>query len=55
MILEIGWQLVLDRDCVRVRDVFTSGPHHVLLLYVSLSSGTRTSTGATFPMIVPQG
>lgn len=53
--LEIVRQLVSTQiNRVRFLDNFTSIVNHAPLSYVSLSSGTRTSTGAIFFMAVSQ-
>ena len=54
MIVEIDWQLVLIQSRMRFHDLLTLNGRHALLSNVSLSSGTRTSTGATFFMRVSQ-
>ena len=54
MISGIGWQLVTTHSHVKLLDLLTSNTIYPLLLYVSLSSGTRTSMGATFLKDVSQ-
>jgi hypothetical protein len=54
MIVEIDWQLVLIQSRMRFRDILTQNIHNAPLSNVSLSSGTSTSTGATFFMLVSQ-